>query len=580
MIRILLHYFRDFLRLSRWRVAVFIGLTLISSLLQGVGLLMILPFLQILGVIETTAAMPGFVRALVDLWQSSFIPFTLGSALAGYFLLVSSVAVLRYVQTCHERRLTVEFTRHRRARLFRLVIGASWPFLAALKRSDLQLHLRRDIGQVEGVINQTLKLSVQLMVGGVYVLVALQLSPALTLFCFLGGGMILLILRPLRRWIERASAGEREVDRSTFRQMDERVAMIKLVKGFGRERQERDEFDDLTRGYVKFAMRSIRLNSLSPIAFTILGAAFLCGYVFLGASVLNVPAERMLILILLFSRTLPIFSGLQSYRNLLARNSPALRALRAIEIDLEARQDSRPAAAEVRPLPLEREIRLSSVGYSYPRTRRPAVENLGFAIEARQITALAGASGAGKSTTADLVLGLLRPDSGEIAIDGVTLDGSTLVRWRASTAYMPQEQLLMHDTIRANLKWASPEATDEDLWEALERASAAEFVRQTPDGLDTIVGEGGTRLSGGERQRISLARALVRSPSLLVLDEPTSALDDENEAVIEETLQRLKATTTILLIAHRESTLNMADTVIRIENGRTNGNQISDQRAG
>ena len=187
-------------------------------------------------------------------------------------------------------------------------------------------------------------------------------------------------------------------------------------------------------------------------------------------------------------------------------------------------------------------------------------------IPAQRTTALVGPSGSGKSTIADLLTGLLQPDSGEIEVDGHSLSASDLPAWRRGIGYVPQEVFLFHDTVRANLLWACPEAEESEVWQALERA-AADFVRQLPKGLETEIGERGVRLSGGERQRLALARALLIRPKLLILDEATSNLDVENERRIQRALAELRGQMTIVIIAHRLSSIRNADQIVVVEDG-------------
>jgi ATP-binding cassette, subfamily C, bacterial len=191
-----------------------------------------------------------------------------------------------------------------------------------------------------------------------------------------------------------------------------------------------------------------------------------------------------------------------------------------------------------------------------------------FDLPARTTTALIGPSGAGKTTLADLAVGLLSPSSGRILVDGIPLTGEAVAHWRDAIAMVPQEAFLFHESIRANLLWAHPEANELDMWQAVAIASAEAFVRQLPDGLDTVVGDRGARLSGGERQRIALARALLRRPALLVLDEATNSLDAGNETLILDALARMHGQVTMLVIAHQPSTIRDADQVITVDLGR------------
>jgi ATP-binding cassette subfamily C protein len=209
------------------------------------------------------------------------------------------------------------------------------------------------------------------------------------------------------------------------------------------------------------------------------------------------------------------------------------------------------------------------VSYRYdPNKQEFALVDVNIRVPANSMTAIVGRSGAGKSTLIDLLIGLVRPESGEVLYDGVPLTARNTLAHRRMVSYVPQDPFLFHSSIRDNLKLVDPNAIDERLWEALRFAAAEDFVRQLPDGLDTIIGDRGIRLSGGERQRLVLARAILRKPSILVLDEATSALDNENEAKIQAALERLKGSMTIIVIAHRLSTIRNADQVIVIEQGR------------
>jgi ATP-binding cassette subfamily C protein len=201
-------------------------------------------------------------------------------------------------------------------------------------------------------------------------------------------------------------------------------------------------------------------------------------------------------------------------------------------------------------------------------------------LEAGKMTAIVGPSGAGKSTLADLANGLLLPTRGRLLVDGIPLGPAVMRQWRRQVGYVGQDTVLFHQSVRANLLWASPHATEEQMREALLLASA-EFVYDLPGGLESVVGDRGILLSSGQRQRIALARALLRRPTLLLLDEATNALDVENEArvldALREAMRKREGRLTILMIAHRASAVRKADRVFELEGGRVAGSQIRDE---
>ena len=232
---------------------------------------------------------------------------------------------------------------------------------------------------------------------------------------------------------------------------------------------------------------------------------------------------------------------------------------------IEGAQTEREREGGDAPPQLERELRFRDVHVHYDG--RAVLDGASFALEAGRIHAILGASGAGKTTLVDLVTGLVEPDRGDVEIDGVALATLDLQRWRRGIGYVPQEMLLLHDSVRVNVTLGDPHVDDARVEAALREADAWDFVAALPDGLDHSVGERGALLSGGQRQRIAIARALVHEPRLLILDEATAALDKESEAAVWRTVAGLRGKTTVLAISHQTALLEVADRALRIEAG-------------
>lgn len=208
-------------------------------------------------------------------------------------------------------------------------------------------------------------------------------------------------------------------------------------------------------------------------------------------------------------------------------------------------------------------IRLQDVIFSYDR--QPVLKEASMIFPKGSFSAIIGPSGSGKTTVIDLITGLLMPQKGQVLIDEMTLDIVDMKGWRRMIGYVPQETLLLHDTVLVNVTLGDPKLTESDVESALRDAGAWDFVVEMDDGVHTVVGERGTRLSGGQRQRITIARALVHKPELLILDEATSALDPDREVEICQTLRQLSNKLTILAISHQTALLDAADRAYRLE---------------
>lgn len=277
---------------------------------------------------------------------------------------------------------------------------------------------------------------------------------------------------------------------------------------------------------------------------------------------------ELLLSFLLCARLLPQCSAMQQSYQQFLHMLPAFVAVMAMQERCVAAAEP-PQVGTGKTIQVAEGIEFQQVYFRYDTAADTAIiQDLSCYIPARRTTAIVGPSGAGKSTIADLLMGVLVPDQGAILVDGIPLHGQWLGVWRQAIGYVPQETFLLHDTVRANLLWAWPEASAADVHRALQHAGADELVAALPQGLDTVLGDRGVRLSGGERQRIALARALLRRPSLLLLDEATSALDTVNEQRIHHALAHLHGELTIVMIAHRLSTVRTADHILVVEVGR------------
>jgi ATP-binding cassette, subfamily C, bacterial len=533
---------------------------------EGIGLLLLVPLLQLVGLETGQAALGGIVRAFFALFAAVGVPPTLPSVLVFYVAVVAAQAALRRRQNVLKTDTHQRVNEGLRRRVYRALAGAEWTFLARHRSSDALHVLTAEIQRVGTAVYYLVDLFAASLTTIVYVGLAFAVSPAMTAMLLLLGAVLSLVMRgPMSNAHQ---SGER-LSTSTSRfyaAIAEHLSGMKLAKGYGAVSRHAEAFDALTREVGAVNVEATRQYARLQEQFAIGSAIVLAAIVYLSYEWLRVSTVQLLFLLFLFARLVPRFTGIYERLQELAAALPAFSAV----LDLEAR--CRAAAEQTTPhtigVALRHRLRLEHVTFAYRSDDVAALQDVSIDIAAGTTVAIVGVSGSGKSTLADVVMGLLTPGAGRVTIDSVPLDAASRDAWRARIGIVPQDTFLFHDTVRANLLWAHAEASEDDLRRALRLASAEDFVMALPQALETVVGDRGVLLSGGERQRLSLARALLRNPDLLILDEATSSLDSENEGRIRDAIENLHREVTIVVITHRLSMVRGADAIHVLERGR------------
>jgi ATP-binding cassette subfamily B protein len=435
--------------------------------------------------------------------------------------------------------------------------------------SIVQTKLVRDVENVELMLQQVTHplLSATMVMAGALTMTAIAVPQFLPVYA-LAVPIALGIRYGMRNQSkERNEVFRREVETLSAR-VGEMASLIPITRAHGLEQTAVSRVSSGAEGVRRAGLHLDMLNghvaSISWVAMQLLGVGclVLAAVISLSGILPITPGE----VVLLSTYFTLLTSGLTQLLMLIPVGARGLESVRSIaEVLQEPDLEHNEGKLDV-PL-VEGEILLERASHRYIGANDDAVHEIDLRIPAGKTFAFVGSSGSGKSTLLNLVLGFVRPTNGRVTLDGADMQTLDLRTARRSMSVVPQDSILFEGTIRDNIAYGLPNATDERLIAALQDANAWEFVRDQPDGWDTVVGERGARLSGGQRQRLAIARALVRDPRVLLLDEATSALDPESEQLVKEALGRLMKGRTTLVVAHRLSTVRQADCIVVMERG-------------
>lgn len=559
-------YIRYFLKHARYKAAAALAMMVLLGLLEGSGLLLLLPLLSLLGLGESqpsnlvASAIPALLRVLG-------IPFTLPIVLGLFVVFMTSQLWLRRWLDVFVARIENSFVVKLRAQLYEAMVHADWLFCTRQRRSEITQVLTDEVDRIGFGTQQMLGLLSTSGVALVQLVFAFLLAPALTGLAICCGGLLLLVGRPVTRRTEELAEETQAKRLQMMSAITEHLDGMKVAKSQGREGRHLAHFQSVITDIAAHAVEWVRVWAGSRARYDIGAVLALAFFLYFATTFTRLRSTELLLFLFIFTRFLPRISSIQASCLRVLQMLPSFAAWKRLRDQFVQAQE--PAWPESpRRLPFQKQIRFDRVSFAYnERYQRAALRDVNLVIAAGQTTAFCGRSGAGKSTLADILMGLLRPSAGRVLIDNMPLAGENIHHWRRSVGYVPQEPFLFNETVRANLLWAQSEATEQDLRAALRASAAEEFVDRLPSGLDTLVGDRGVRLSGGERQRLTMARALLAQPSILILDEATSSLDTENERLIQEAIHCLHGELTVVVIAHRLSTVRKADSIIVLNQG-------------
>jgi ATP-binding cassette, subfamily B, bacterial MsbA len=466
-------------------------------------------------------------------------------------------------------KLEQSVTRDLRNRTYEHLLDLDMRFFGRTRAGQIISRLTSDADQLRNLVTKNIAKFVTSMLQ-VLITVAIMIDFSFKLT------MVALVVLPAMfgiwgKFLKRLRGGDRKVlnlGGEVTSHLQETVLGIRQVKGAGAELFEKNRFRTWTQQYFKAVVRNERVRALASPMTEMIGALGTVLLLWYGSRLVLVEHTLDGAAFLTFlGLSLKLYAPAKWLSKFPASVQPGLVAAERIFEFLDAPYDVHDAA-NARPFgAVSNAIRFDDVSFEY-EAGRPVLQNITLDVPAGSVVALVGPSGAGKSTLVDLVARFYDPASGRVLIDGVDLREFQIHSLRSHLGIVAQDTVLFHDTVRANIAYALPNATVEDIERAARTANAHEFIEHLPEGYDTVLGERATRLSGGQRQRLAIARAILRDPPILILDEATSALDSESERLVQEAMEKLLRGRTVFVIAHRLSTVRNADQIVVLQQGR------------
>jgi len=545
------------------------ALTLVSllfaSVAEGLSLLLLLPSLNLLtsdAAQDPGNGLSGLGHMLTEALSAIGVTPTVGALLFVILICLALKAVFLLLANAQVGYTVAHVTTDLQLSLLRSLLIARWEFyvrqpLGSLTNAVGTEALRASQAYLQGA--RTLALLIQTIV---FAGVAFFITWQGALLSLAGGGIVLYGLRQLVRMTHHAGMRQTQLLKSLLTRLADSLQSVKPLKAMARE----ELVGSLLGSENKRLNRALRQDVISTEALSAaqdlaMGLIITSG-LYVALIQWNLPFNAVLVMILVLARALASLGKTQRQYQKMKSYESAFWSLQAIIEDARRARETNPEGTSPR---LENSVRLNNVSFGYGKIS--VLANVSLTVPAGSFTAIMGPSGAGKTTIADLMIGLLRPQQGEILIDNVPLEQVDLRQWRRMIGYVPQESFLLHESVLWNVTLGDPEVNEADVEAALRAAGAWEFVAELPQQIHSSVAERGMALSGGQRQRIAIARALARRPKLLILDEVTSSLDPQTEAAICQTLQGLRGRLTILAISHQPAVVEAADRIYRIQSG-------------
>jgi len=546
---------------------------LLAGILEGIGLSMLLPLLSIAvkvqsgsGTVsaETTHEVTPALERLVSNGLSAVgISPTIGVLLIIFIAAITLKCIMMLLANKQVGYTVARVATDLRLEMLRALLASRWQYFLKQPLGSLANSMATESNRASKAFMHGVIMVSDLIQALIYGIIALLVSWEVMLVSLIAGSGLLYVLNRFVKKARRAGFRQTDLLKTLLSLLTDTLQSIKPLKAMARENVSDFLLEKKTTGLNKALQKQVLNKELLKSFQELLVTVILAVGLYIMMMYWQTPLASILVLAMMISKLLKQLGKVQTrYQEMVITES----AYWSIKDTIEAMKLEREPLTGSRPAELKRAISLKHVDFAYDDHK--ALQNVSLTFPAGQITAIVGPSGSGKTTIVDLVTGLLRPQKGEIRVDNESLEQVNMKSWRRKIGYIPQDSILLHDSVLNNITLGDPELGEKDVEDALRAAGAWEFVSRMPGGLQSIVGERGGKLSGGQRQRIAIARAIVQKPELLILDEATSALDPQSEAAVCETLQNLRGMITIVAISHQEALVKIADKAYHLQDGK------------
>ncbi len=557
---------RIFFTTSPLRASIVLGSLVLAGFAEMIGYATLLPALTI-AVGDGGGAAPSWLQATIT---SALTSVGIPVASLGVLLIIVFAAIVakNSMMTWAMKFVgyeVAEVATGLRLKLIDSLLGVRWSYFTRQPVGRFANAISSEAARAAEAYSAAASLMANLVQAVVYVSLTLLVSWQLGAVALAIGGVISYSLKPLVRMSRKAGRRQTQHTQTLVTRLTDTLIGIKPLKAMARQVRFGALFAADARSVNRALRRQVWGKQAVRSGQEVMLWAIGCGLLFVAAVFWKLPLQELIVMGALLFRTVLMFNRAQQWYQMAALSESAFWGMRETIAETERERETFSGTGKPR---FRRACTFDNVTFAYGDNT--VLRNVSLTIRAGEITTITGASGAGKTTIADLLLGLHLPNSGNIRIDDMPLGQIDLVRWREMVGYVPQEVILFHDSVLANVTLGDPALSRDDAEGALAAAGAWEFVSQMPQGIDSIVGERGTLLSGGQRQRIAVARALIHRPALLILDEATSALDPNTEVAICRNLQDLVAQTglTIVAITHQSAWVEAAHRAYHVERGQ------------